>query len=242
MARLVQGREQRLLDVAIAHAGGDTHVVDRELGAEWVVRLVEPAALEAVAEAFGDAQAEVELCRLAEDAAQAAIVGRRLRGDGAHHRHEVTLELAEQCAHRGRGHALVSVVDKWVGDVRVGREEAGVFAADIEGLFQEWRHGGEVVRRPRPRPGIVGCRAERVGARHVFGRHLDRLLEVPARHADERRVVVVVGQSPRICRERVEELAKLRVHRFFVREPVQRRALAPARLRAALRHVGGLIP
>ena len=54
-----------------------------------MVRLVQAAAVEVVAEALGDAEAEVELRLLGEGAAQAGVVGRLLRGDGAHDRHQL---------------------------------------------------------------------------------------------------------------------------------------------------------
>ena len=124
----------------------------------------------------------------------------------------------QNLADRRRRHAFVGVVDMRIGDVLVGSEEAGIFAAEIERLFQIRHHGGEVVRRPRPRPGVVGGRAVRVRARDVVGRDLDRLLVVAARDADEAGVVGIVRQAFAERRKRVEQ-------------PADRWARPPARAR-----------
>src|SRR5947207_15161007 len=61
VTRLVQRGEQRLADVVLAHARGDTHVPGGELGAERVMRLVEPPALEVVAHALDDSEPDRQL-------------------------------------------------------------------------------------------------------------------------------------------------------------------------------------
>ena len=227
----MQGGEQRLAEVVLAHARGDAHVAGGELGAERMVRLVLAAALEVVAEALDDGEAERQLRRLGKRAAQAAVVGRRLLGDGAHDRHQRRAQLGEQRPHRGRRHALVGAVDQRVGDVLVGREEVGVSAAEVERLLEQRAHGGEVVGRARPRPGLVGGRAERAPAGDELGRHLDRLVEVAARDADQAGVVGVGGQALGMGLQVVEQLAERRVGELLVRQPAQRRAL-PARAAA----------
>src|SRR5581483_9246961 len=75
--RLVQGGEQRLGDMVLAHARGDAHVAGGELRAERMVRLVETAAVEVVAEAPDDGEAEGHLRRLGKRAEETAVVDRR---------------------------------------------------------------------------------------------------------------------------------------------------------------------
>jgi len=113
-----------------------------------MMRLVEAAAVEIVAHALRDAEAECELRRLAESLAQTAIVRRRLLGDRAHQWHQFAPQRLEQFLHRGGRHALLGIIDERVSDVLVGRKELRVFAADIENLLQERHHGGKVIGRP----------------------------------------------------------------------------------------------
>ena len=188
------------------------------------------------------ARPKFDLRRLGERAAQAAVVGRLLLGDGAHDRHQRRAQLLEQRQHRGRRHALVGAVDQRVGDVLVGREEVGVLPAEVERLLEQRAHGGEVVGRPRARPGIVGGGAERAPAGDELGRHLGRLVEVAPHDAHQARIVAVVGQALGIGRQIVEQLAERRIGEPLVRQPAQGRALPGPRGRSALGHVGGLVP
>src|SRR5215831_9817976 len=72
MTGLMQGREQRLADVVLAHARGDAHVARGKLGAEWMVRLVDPPALKVVAHALDDGETERHLRRFRERSGEAA--------------------------------------------------------------------------------------------------------------------------------------------------------------------------
>ena len=155
MAGLMQYREQRLADIMLVHAGGNPHVSCRQRRAEWMMGFVEATALEVVSNALGHEQAEVELCRLVESAVQAAIVDRRLLSDGAHERDQRFPQRRKQAAYRRRRHAFIGAIDQRIGNVGIGREKAGVLAAKIDAHFQEGSHGGEVVCRPGPRPGVV---------------------------------------------------------------------------------------
>ena len=60
-----------------------------------MVRLVEAAAIEVVAEACDGNEAEGQLLRFGKRAAQAGIIGDRLFGDGAHDRHQLGAQLRE---------------------------------------------------------------------------------------------------------------------------------------------------
>ena len=206
------------------------------------MRLVEPPALEVVAHALDDGRAERHLRPFRERSSQAAVVGERLLGDGAHDRHQRRAQLGEQRQHRGRRHALVGAVDQRVGDVRVGREKAGVLAAEVERPLQQRPHGGEVVGGARPGPGVVGGRAVRAPAGDEVGRHLDRLLEVAARDADEAGVVAVWRQAVGVGLQRVEQLAERRIGELLMCQPAQHGALPGARRCPARRHVGRLVP
>ena len=242
MAGLVQRREQRFPDVVRTDAGRDAHVARRELRAERMMSLVEPPALEVIAHPLGHADAEIELRRFAENAAQTVVVRRRLLGYRAHHRNQLFPELRKERPDRGGRHAFVGGVDQRIGHMLVGCEKIGILATEVERLFQERQHRREVVRGSRPRPGIEGGRAERVGARDMIGRHFDRLLEVASGNADQARVVGVVRQAVGIGRKLVEQSAQRRVDRFFMRQPAQGRTLATPRRSPACRHVGRLVP
>ncbi len=175
-------------------------------------------------------------------AAQAGIVGHRLLGDGAHDRHQLGAQLGEQRAHAGDRHALVGTVDQRVGDVRVGTEVVGKPAAEIQRLLEIGPHGGEVVGRPRARPGVVGGRAHLAPARDEIGRHLGRLLVVAAHDADEAGIVGARRAGSPHRRQPIEQPAERRIGELLVREPAERRALAGTRGGPALGHVGRLIP
>ena len=198
MAGLVDGREQRLADIVRIDPRGDAHVAGGKAGRERMMGLVQPAAFEVVADLADHGAAECELRRLVERPVQGVVVGRGLRRDRVHDRHQLAAQLGEQGADRCGGHAFVGAVDQGIGDVRIGREEAGIFAGKLDGPFQERRHGREIIGRPRPRPGVVGRRAGRTGARDVVGRHLDRLFEVAFRHPDQACGVGLIGQRSAI--------------------------------------------
>ncbi len=242
VARLVQRREQRIAEIAFVHPRGDAHVAERERGAERMMREIEPPAPRVVAHALGDLEAEIELRLLREHLPQATVVRRRLIADGAHQRHKLAPQRIEHRADRGRGHPLVRVVDVRIGDVAVRREEARVFAAQLQRLFQIRHHRGEIVRRPRTRPGIVGGRRMRARTRDVIRRHLDRLLVAAPRDADQARIVMILRQAFAVTREPSSSLPiSGEIHRSCARRESSA-TLPPARGRAALRHVGRLIP
>jgi hypothetical protein len=242
VTRLVQRREQRIAEVVLVDARGDANVAGGEFGAERMVREIEPAARRVVSHPPGDAEAEIELRRLGKFLPQAGVVRRRLIADRPHHRDEFAPQFVEQAPDRRRRHAFVGIVDMRVGDVFVRGEELGVFATQCERLFQIRHHRGEVVRGSRASPGVVGRSAVGVRARHPVGRNADSLVVLAARDPDQACVVVVTRQALAKRRERVEQLADLGRDPSLMRKARQRRHLAAARLGAALRHVGRLIP
>ncbi len=113
----------------------------------------------------------------------------------------------------------------------VGREELGVFAAEIEGLVEERHHGREIIRRPRAGPGLERGGAVRIGARDVGGRNPARLLEIAGCDADQASVVGIGGQAVGIGSKLAEEAAERRIDGAFMR---QRPSSAPWRERAAM--------
>ena len=105
-----------------------------------MVREVEPATLEVVAQPLGGALGELQLRRLAKIPMETGIVGLRLRADRIQQRHKPALQLAEQLSDRRRRHAFVGIVDLRIGNVRIGSEELGIFAAEFERRFQQRHH------------------------------------------------------------------------------------------------------
>src|SRR5262249_25066203 len=75
VAGFVHGREQRVAEIVLAHARGDTRVARTKPRAKRMMRLVKPAAVEVVAKPRHDIEAEAKLWRFSEGAAQATIVG-----------------------------------------------------------------------------------------------------------------------------------------------------------------------
>ena len=176
------------------------------------MRLVEPAALEVVAEARGDLEAEVELRLLGKAprrqlssatgcSAMARTIGTSSRA-----------QLGEQRAHRGRRHALVGAVDQRIGDVVVGREEAGILAAEIERLLQDtaawWRSRWPAARasRRRRRPSRAALQRATKSAGTLIAFSI-----VAPRDADQARVVIVGRQAFGVGREAIEQLAERRI-------------------------------
>src|SRR5215475_9095036 len=85
--RFMQRREQGVAEIGFVDAGGDPHVAGRELGAEWMMGLVEAAAIEVIAVVLDNGETERELLALSEGAAQAGVIGQRLVGNGTYQRH-----------------------------------------------------------------------------------------------------------------------------------------------------------
>jgi hypothetical protein len=198
-----------------------------------MVRLVEPPAVEVVAEALDDGETELPSAPPPETSragscrpptacsAMARTIGTR-----------AARSSLNSASTDGRRHALVGAVDQRIGDVLVGREKVGVSAAEVECLFEHRTHGGKIVGRARARPGIVGGGAEGAPAGDELGRHLGRPVEVATHDTDETRIVAVVGQALGMRCKVVEQLAESWVGEFLVRQPAQGRAL-PGRARPA---------
>ena len=153
-----------------------------------------------------------------------------------------SLSAANRLLHRRRRHAFICDIDQRVSDVSIGREKIRILAAEIDSLFQERPHGGEVVCRPGARPSIIRGGPERAGARDIFCGNFDRPFEVAPRHADQARVVRISGEGVGMGLERVEQLTEVRVDRLFVYELADSGALAGPRNSPVFRHVGGVIP
>ena len=204
--------------------------------------MIEAPALEVVAHLRSEGEREIELCFFVERTVETASIRQRLIRNGADDRSKLAPELRKERADGSRRHAFVGVVDQRIGNMRVGREEAGVFAAEIERLLQERKHGGKIVRRPCSRPGIIRDGAECIGALDMVWWNFDRLFEVASCDADQACVVRIRREAIGARCKRVQQPAHRRVDQPLVRQPVQRRILAGACWRAARGHVGRLIP
>ena len=134
-------------------------------------------------------------------------------------------------------------VDQRIGDVVVGAKKSEYSRLSSSVFFQIRRHRGEIVGRPRPRPGIVGRRAVRVRARDVIGRHLDRLLVFRAarRGSGTHRRDRAAGSRRRASSPSSSLPISGEIDRSCARRESSR-TLPPARRRAAWRHVGRLVP
>ena len=115
-------------DVVLAHARGDAHVAERELGHERMVRLV----------LAGRARSRSRTRRMTSSPnASCAGLGERPAAGSGRRRAAARViartigtssraQLGEQRAHRRRLHAVVRDVDQRIGDVLVAGEEVGV--------------------------------------------------------------------------------------------------------------------
>jgi hypothetical protein len=99
--------------------------------------LVESSAIGVVAELLDHRKAEIQLRRPAERTTQAVVAWNGLIGNGAHDRYQFAPELGKERADQICRHAFLVGVDQRVGDMLIGRKKASVFAAEINGLFQE---------------------------------------------------------------------------------------------------------
>src|SRR5262245_54345929 len=100
VAGLMQGRKQRVAEIVLAHARGYADVTGREPRAKRMMCLVETTAVEVVAHALRNPEAERELRRLAKGLAQAAIVRGRLLRNRTHQRHELASQRLEHFLYR----------------------------------------------------------------------------------------------------------------------------------------------
>lgn len=165
---------------------------------------VEPTALEIVAQALRNLQGKIELGCFGKSLPQTGVVCRRLLADRAHHWNKLASEVAEQFANRRSGHTLVRIVDVRIGDMFVGRKVGGIFSAKVQCPFEIRHHGREVVRRPHPRPCVVGGGGMRGRARDMVRRYLDLLLIFALCDTDQARVIGIIRQPLAIVRQCVD--------------------------------------
>ena len=170
--------------------------------------------------------------------------GRRLRLDRLHQRRELFPQRGKQRPQHGHGHTVVGFVDQRVSDVPAGRpaEILGCAAAELQRLFQQRLHGGEVIRRSRHGPRLVGARRVARQFSYERGRQLGRPLVFAAGDANEAGFVVVVGQRFLVGLQVLQQLAQRGRGELFLSQPAERGQLLAARLSPARRHVGRLVP
>ena len=239
---LVQRGEEAVRQVVVAVAGGDAHVAAAELGHVRVRRLVLPAARVVVAEGADHLFAERLLRAFRKIAGEAAAVGLRTGADGRDQRHETRAQFGEERPHRRHRHAVLGEVDERVVGMRVAGMVGRELAAQLDGLFEQRSHGGEIVGRTRALPRVVGGRRVLAQLFDERGGHARRAIEVAARDADERRRIRVRALRFGPGLERIEEASDRGIGLPVVAEATQQRELATPGLRSAGRHVRGLVP
>ena len=173
---------------------------------------------------------------------QTGIVRHGLGRDRLDDGHQSLAQIGQERAQRRDLHAIVGHINQRVGDVLIARKEIRILPAQVERPVQVRLHGSKIVRRTRPRPRLVRRRRLAIELRHERRRHLDRFLVIAPRDADEAGLVRIVRQARLVGPQVIQQLTDGRVGEFFVRQPSQRRHLTPTGLRAAWRHVRGLIP
>src|SRR6478672_12500862 len=110
MSRFVQGGEERVSNIVLAHARRNPHVSSRNFRAEWMMGLIEPPTFEVVAHLQCDRPAKLELRRLGKRLTQTPIVGRRLITDHAHQRNELAPQVCEKVLDTCRGQTLIGSI------------------------------------------------------------------------------------------------------------------------------------
>jgi hypothetical protein len=141
-----------------------------------------------------------------------------------------------------RLHERLEVVEE--GRVRRVRplEAFDVAPLEVEIALECRQEPGEVARRPGLDPHLVPERGRADHLRAELGRHPPFLLPVPARHADEARVVGVVLEGLLEWSQELEQPSDLVVDEPFVGDPADGRHRLCAGRMAAGRHRHLLIP
>ncbi len=240
--RLVHHGPQGGPDVGRLVASGDPQVAGGDGHGEGVNGFVEAALV------LWDRQARQHpLCQLAlvgegEIAVQAARVGCLRRGEALNQRLKPVPQRREHGLELARAHAGLVVVQQHVVGVLVGREALHVLTGELDVPLQVGEEGGEVrclaglhprLLAPRGRAGQLG--AERGG-------HAARLVDVAAGNAHQARVVGVRRLVRDLLGGALEQVGQLVVDHQLVPDRRERGELVAARLAAALRHLGPLIP
>ncbi len=205
-------------------------------------RLVLPAAREVVAERADHLLAEFLLRALGKIAGETAAVGLRAGADGRDQRHEPRAQFGKERLHGRHRHAVLGEVDERVVGMGVAGMVGRELAAQLDGLFEQRTHGGEIVGRPRPLPRMVGDRGVLAQLFDERGGHARRAIEVAARDADERGRVRIGTLRLGPGLERIEQAPDRGIGLAVVREAAQQRELAAPGFRAARRHVRRLVP
>ena len=239
---LVHVAEECLAQEVFLDARSDTHIAERELGHERMMRLVLPPAIEIVAQRLDDFPTESQLLRFGIELLQAAVIGNRLCGNRLHDRHQLCSKFRKQRPHCGDRHALVGEIDQRIGDVLISGKAIRQLPTLIECLFQIRLHAFEIVGRTRFRPDLIRLGAVFVELRHKRSRNLRVALVLAARHADQTGVIRIIRQTLFVRPQLIKQLAHGRIGKFLMSQTRQRRHLAAARRCSARRHVSGLIP
>ncbi len=201
------------------------------------------AAIEVVAEALHDLEAEGQLLLLVVAAVQAGRRGLRvLVADGAEQGHDGGAELGEEGAQLPRRHAGLAAVEQRVVGLDVIAERVGQATVEVDVGLQEGREGGEVRLAAGLGPGGAAERTRFADRRHKLGGQAPLAVVLAPRDAHQARVVGIRVGRFHLRLEGVEQAADLVGGEAHVGEAAQGGQLLRAGLHAAGRHVGDLVP
>ena len=233
VAALVHRREERV-EVGLVVARREPDVAEAERGHEGMDRAVEAEGVPGPSEPLDELPRERLLRADRERAVHEPVVllGHVLVDE----RDQVGLERVEDASHVLGAHPALPLVEHDVVGVVVRREALDPAKAELEDALQPGAEALEIVVLPCRDPGRVGVRRRSLELGGELGRDLPRLLPVAARHANQARVVRVVGQGLPVRGELVGELADPIVDSPHVQDAGERLDLGRSRRLSSRRH------
>jgi len=240
MAGFVDGAGEALQEAVVAVARGHPHIL-RHAAAEGMGALVQPAGLEVEAQQLHGVQPERTLRRGRE---RPLRVDEAVSGLTLHHLADQAgqplAQVAEDAVHLRRAHARLVLVEQRVvaAQARILGQVLRLLPRVADDRSQVLDMAGPVVGRALLAPFMLAVRVrQRAGLDEPLGHRVGRAPH--AAHLAQRGPLEIVQ---RLLRGFVEQLLQRRIGAQLVQQAAHLGQRLGARLRAARRHEGGLVP